>query len=65
MVAVRHADRNTEEGTQQRVFTSYHNFPSAKAVDVWERVEYAAIVYDHPAMAYGVTLLGTRMDRRV
>ncbi|KAK0189501.1 hypothetical protein F5146DRAFT_1051282 [Armillaria mellea] len=35
------------EGTQRQVFTSYHDFLSAKAMYIRERVEHAAIVYDH------------------
>ncbi len=38
------------EGTQWRVFTGYHNFPSVKAMDIRDRVEHAAIVYDKFAM---------------
>ncbi|KAK0457131.1 uncharacterized protein EV420DRAFT_541437 [Desarmillaria tabescens] len=41
------------EGTQRRVFTSYHEFLSAKAVDIREQVEHAEIVYDHFAVLQG------------
>ncbi|KAK0200791.1 hypothetical protein DFS33DRAFT_1354907 [Desarmillaria ectypa] len=41
------------EGTQRRVFTSYHDFLSAKAVDIQDLVEHAAIVYDHFSMLQG------------
>ncbi len=41
------------EGTQRRVFTSYHDFLSAKAMHIRERVEHAAIVYDHFMMLRG------------
>ncbi|PBK85773.1 hypothetical protein ARMGADRAFT_1017851 [Armillaria gallica] len=41
------------EGTQRRVFTSYHDFLSAKAMHIRERVEHAAVVYDHFAMLRG------------
>ncbi|KAK0440148.1 hypothetical protein EV421DRAFT_1737525 [Armillaria borealis] len=41
------------EGTQRKVFTSYHDFLSAKAMHIRERVEHAAIVYDHFATLRG------------
>ncbi|KAK0494198.1 hypothetical protein EDD18DRAFT_363464 [Armillaria luteobubalina] len=41
------------EGSQRKVFTTYHEFLSAKAMYIREKVEHAAIVYDHFAMLRG------------
>ncbi len=46
------------EVTQRRVLTSYRNSPSAKAVDIRDRVERVMII----SRCCRGTLLGTRMD---
>ncbi len=55
VVAVRRANRNTGGGKKQRVFTSHHDFPSARAADIRDRVEHAVIVYDYFAMLWYFT----------